>query len=326
MLSLVNINHENINQLLSQGEIDKADNLLSYEQYSQVDTDRIEEENPYILLDTLLKTDENSIIFLEDTLFSKFSNILIQITNKYSNPEYQLLGARDKVLGTYINTYTHIDLDDTLKSLYEMQEEIKNSVNADMVLVLDNPNNQTIKLLKYALNKRPNKTPILLLKNDYYYLDSLINLLKMDMTDISRVILANKLSYVQDGLILLSEPYMVPSPMEFHELTLDFYQRFINADIINGSNNECDYHPCHYPSQNCALCYCPFYPCGDHSTGGKWIKDKDIWDCSDCIWIHTDEAVNCVLKGLDTLLESVDDLRDNRMDLLKLRRECILRL
>ena len=25
-----------------------------------------------------------------------------------------------------------------------------------------------------------------------------------------------------------------------------------------GSNLSCDYHPCHYPGQDCTFCYCQF--------------------------------------------------------------------
>jgi threonine-phosphate decarboxylase len=33
-----------------------------------------------------------------------------------------------------------------------------------------------------------------------------------------------------------------------------------------GSNRECNYYPCHFESQDCTFCFCPFYPCQDGRT------------------------------------------------------------
>ncbi|HCX89553.1 MAG: hypothetical protein COW04_13340 [Deltaproteobacteria bacterium CG12_big_fil_rev_8_21_14_0_65_43_10] len=41
--------------------------------------------------------------------------------------------------------------------------------------------------------------------------------------------------------------------------------------------------------EDCTFCYCPFYPCGEESTGGKWIRGA-IWSCEDCNWIHRSEV------------------------------------
>lgn len=76
--------------------------------------------------------------------------------------------------------------------------------------------------------------------------------------------------------------------------------------------------------QCCDFCYCPFYPCGDSSTGGKWIKNKNVWSCEDCLWIHQKDTVDCVKNGLKNILKEVTDLKSNKKELLKLRRACIL--
>ena len=72
------------------------------------------------------------------------------------------------------------------------------------------------------------------------------------------------------------------------------------------------------------FCYCPFYPCGDSSTGGEWIKGKNVWNCKDCFWPHQKEAVDCIREPLEEILEDVDDLKSKKKTLLKLRRACLL--
>ncbi|MBE9502159.1 MAG: hypothetical protein IMY87_07010 [Chloroflexi bacterium] len=38
-------------------------------------------------------------------------------------------------------------------------------------------------------------------------------------------------------------------------------------------DKNCKYYPCHYGGlEDCTFCSYPFYPSGDESTGGKWIK------------------------------------------------------
>jgi len=54
-------------------------------------------------------------------------------------------------------------------------------------------------------------------------------------------------------------------------------------------------------NKNCKFCYCPFYPCVEGSTGGKWIKDKGVWSCEDCEWIHNDDTVECIQTKLPNI-------------------------
>lgn len=57
-------------------------------------------------------------------------------------------------------------------------------------------------------------------------------------------------------------------------------------------NIECEYYPCHFEKQNCSFCYCPFYPCDDVDLGEFIISNgEQIWDCSQCIFIHRDNVV-----------------------------------
>ncbi|MEN6292477.1 MAG: cysteine-rich small domain-containing protein, partial [Methanobacterium sp.] len=113
---------------------------------------------------------------------------------------------------------------------------------------------------------------------------------------------------------------------DIHPLSKEFYERFLEGEIVEGPNLECEYYPCHEEGQSCTFCYCPFYPCGDSSTGGKWIKDKGVWSCQDCTWIHEDKVVECILEKLPEIVKEVSDLKKRKKDLLKLRRECIQRV
>ncbi|MDD4497671.1 MAG: cysteine-rich small domain-containing protein, partial [Methanosarcinaceae archaeon] len=49
------------------------------------------------------------------------------------------------------------------------------------------------------------------------------------------------------------------------------------------------------------FCFCPFYPCEDERTDGKWIKSSrggQVWSCVDCYHVHQKEIVRQVLDCL----------------------------
>lgn len=56
---------------------------------------------------------------------------------------------------------------------------------------------------------------------------------------------------------------------------------------------KCKYYPCHFPRQSCVYCYCPFYPCKNEDTGGKWFETNNckIWDCTYCYVVHYSDVV-----------------------------------
>jgi Zn-finger protein len=82
-------------------------------------------------------------------------------------------------------------------------------------------------------------------------------------------------------------------------------------------DNTCDYHPCHSPLEDCTFCFCPFYPCGDESTGGRFVVSKktgkDVWSCKKCVWIHKKEVVEAIFPELEKAS------RDDRKRLLEIR-------
>lgn len=74
----------------------------------------------------------------------------------------------------------------------------------------------------------------------------------------------------------------------------------INNTGILRINKSCAYFPCHKPLEDCAFCYCPFYPCGNQARG-DFILTKyklKIWSCKECSWIHKKSVVDNLFAGL----------------------------
>lgn len=59
----------------------------------------------------------------------------------------------------------------------------------------------------------------------------------------------------------------------------------------------CERYPCHFPEQDCSLCFCPFYPCMDERTNGRVGKSGD-WSCQDCLVVHCPDAAVMVVDAL----------------------------
>ncbi|MBP2030158.1 threonine-phosphate decarboxylase [Methanohalophilus levihalophilus] len=67
------------------------------------------------------------------------------------------------------------------------------------------------------------------------------------------------------------------------------------------ARNTCDYYPCHFHGQDCTFCFCPFYPCENTKTGGKWIESttgSEVWSCEGCTIIHKPELSQQMLEIL----------------------------
>ena len=63
----------------------------------------------------------------------------------------------------------------------------------------------------------------------------------------------------------------------------------------------CEYYPCHFIGQDCTFCYCPFYPCRDERSNGKYIqssKGGQVWSCVDCYIPHIPSVVEKIMEGL----------------------------
>jgi len=84
------------------------------------------------------------------------------------------------------------------------------------------------------------------------------------------------------------------------DTTRTYFEKQLSFSLNHQRYRDCPYFPCHHMTeQNCLFCYCPFYPCGDE-TKGTWLQTPhgNIWDCSPCTWIHTDEVVATIIRLL----------------------------
>ena len=78
------------------------------------------------------------------------------------------------------------------------------------------------------------------------------------------------------------------------------------SEIEIEGRNTCEYYPCHFEGQNCTFCFCPFYPCENEFTRGKWITGSGgskVWSCIDCHIVHNKEIAQ---KILDSLMQKGD--------------------
>lgn len=265
------------------------------------------------------------------------ANVFFQIESKYSNIEYEIIPGLTAAnygaafLGAPLHDFATISLSDLLTPLSEIKRKIEYSTKADLIIAFYNPISKTRKepfrMAFKVLNKyRDSNTPVGLVRTEGD--ETQVNIVSLstlteDMVDMSTVIIVgNSLTYIQDGSMITPRGYVIKHST--HPLSEDFYTRFLNGETPKGSNLGCEFHPCHFDGQDCTYCYCPFYPCGDGSTGGEWIKDKNVWSCMNCVWIHTSEAVKCIDDKIFDYIESPEDLKTNKKSLLKLRRECLI--
>ena len=266
-------------------------------------------------------------------------NVVFQLIGKYSDIEVEVIPgvtaatfAASK-LGAPLHDFAVISLSDILTPLSEIKRKVEFASKGDFVIAIYNPMSKTRKepfneAYRVLLENKKPSTPVGIVKSGDNGVDTTVTTLEElknhEINMSTTVIIGNSMTYVQDGYMITPRGYMIRS--DIHPLSKEFYEHFLEGEIVEGSNLECEYYPCHEEGQSCTFCYCPFYPCGDSSTGGKWIKDKGVWSCQDCTWIHKDEVVKCIMEKFPEIVKEVDDLKKRKKDLLKLRRECIQRV
>ena len=263
-------------------------------------------------------------------------NVLFQVIGKYKDVDVEVIPGVTAAnfasgkLGAPLHDFAVISFSDILTPISEIKRKVKAASEADFVIAIYNPLSKTRtapfqESVKILLETKDPDTPVGVVKTTAEGIDVIIKTLndlpEIDINMSTTVIIGNSMTYVEDGYMVTPRGYRVSTPI--HQLSREFYENYLAGDIKNGPNLGCEYYPCHAHPQNCMFCYCPFYPCGEGSTGGKWIKDKGVWSCEDCEWIHQDETVNCIQTKLPEILREVDDLKDKKKELLKLRRECI---
>ncbi len=266
-------------------------------------------------------------------------NVVFQLIGKYSDIEVEVIPGVTAAtfaaseLGAPLHDFAVISLSDILTPLSEIRRKVEFASKGDFVIAIYNPMSKTRKrpfneAYRVLLENKKPSTPVGIVKSGDNGVETTITTLKElknhEINMSTTIVIGNSMTYVQDGYMITPRGYMIRS--DIHPLSKEFYERFLEGEIVEGPNLECEYYPCHEDGQNCTFCYCPFYPCGDSSTGGKWIKDKGVWSCQDCTWIHEDEVVKCIMEKLPEIVNEVDDLKRRKKDLLKLRRECIQRV
>jgi histidinol-phosphate aminotransferase len=87
---------------------------------------------------------------------------------------------------------------------------------------------------------------------------------------------------------------------------------------------ECSFRPCHFEGQDCRICFCPFYPCLDNLTGGKYVRGRlggKVWSCADCTWIHRKEPVDKIISEFNS--RRLDPISSDSCEILGLRRRVL---
>ncbi|MCL2156885.1 MAG: precorrin-3B C(17)-methyltransferase [Methanobrevibacter sp.] len=266
------------------------------------------------------------------------ANLMFQLIGKYDDieinvyPGVSAVNYSASLLGAPLHDFCAISLSDILTPIGEIEKKIEYAAKANFIIVIYNPISKTRKepfrkFKKILLEVKGSDTLIGIVDSSQKSVKTkIVTLDKLDEDEINMsttLIVGNSLSYVENDYLITSRGYVVKSSI--HPLANEFYNNYLNGETATGSNKDCEYYPCHNDLQCCDFCFCPFYPCGDSSTGGKWIKSKKVWSCEDCSWIHEKSTVKCIKNSLKDILKEVDDLKSNKKELLKLRRACILK-
>ena len=263
------------------------------------------------------------------------ANLLIQISSKYDDVELKIYPAvspidySSAVLGAPFNDFVSIDLNNPLVCDKELKNKIKSALKNDFVLFIHNPigeegDKTNFNLLKEIVNDFNDELLLGIVNESYFYeISCFKDINEESIREDSTLIIGNRLTYKLDDYMVTSCEYIVKP--KFISQNIDFFERYLKDETPKGLDYDCEYLPCHKALEACDFCYCPFYPCADGLTGGEWIKNKDVWSCQHCDWIHLEEPCQAVRKGLEDILEDKNDLKTKHMELLKLRRECLLK-
>ena len=295
---------------------------------------KIKESNSKIELAISKSSDSNvSIVCSNVKRLNGIANLLIQISSKYNGIELKLYPAISQIdyssalLGAPLNDFVAIDLNNPIGSDDELKNKIKFALENDFVLFIHNPigeDKSNFNMLKEIVNEFNGELLAGISNSNYSY--EICQFKDIDDESIkedSSLIIGNKLSYKVDEYMVTSSDYIVKP--KFISQNIDFFERYLKDETPKGLDYDCEYLPCHKTLEACDFCYCPFYPCADGITGGFWIKDKDVWSCQDCDWIHLEEPCKAIREGLEGILEDKDDLKTKHIELLKLRHECLLK-
>ena len=266
------------------------------------------------------------------------ANVLYQIVSKYDDVEIKVypgvsaLNYASSHLGAPLHDFAAISLSNILTPLSEIEKKLRLALEANLIVAIYNPISKTRKepfrRFKQCVLEIKGEDALIGIVDSTYEPPKATIVKAKDLTEdivnmSCTLIVGNDITYVQDGKMVTPRGYVIRS--KIHPLSQNHYEKFLNGEVAHGPNRECEFYPCHWDGQYCDFCYCPFYPCGDSSTGGEWIKGKGVWNCTNCHWLHTKEATEYLREPLENILEDVEDLKAKKKTLLKLRKACLLK-
>ncbi|WP_048812550.1 cysteine-rich small domain-containing protein [Methanobrevibacter ruminantium] len=301
--------------------------------------ERILQENFLIELaiSKSLESKQVALIVSDDPNILGLSNRFLQIKSKYSDVKYKIypgvssISQSASIVGAPLGDFALIDLSNPITSLSEIEDKVKHILDANLVLAIKNPiddkredGREAYNLIKSIINEYNDELLTAIVYSDgYYSIDEFKNIYDEDIDENSIFFIGNKLSYILEESMVTSSDYIVETKLI--SWSIEFFERYLNGEVPRGLDYDCDFLPCHVNLEACDFCYCPFYPCADGVTGGEWIKDRDVWSCQHCDWIHLEEPCVAIREGLDDILKEIDDLKDKHIELLKLRRKSLLK-
>lgn len=266
------------------------------------------------------------------------ANVLYQIVSKYDDIEVKVypgvsaLNYASSHLGAPLHDFAAISLSNILTPMSEIEKKLRYALEANLVVAIYNPisksRKEPFRMFKKCVLEIKGEDALIGIVDSTYEppKETVIKVkdLTEDIVNMScTLIVGNDLTYVQDNRLITPRGYVIRS--DIHQLSQNHYKKFLNGEVAHGPNRDCEFYPCHWDGQYCDFCYCPFYPCGDSSTGGEWIKGKGVWNCTNCHWLHQKETVEYLREPLENLIDEVEDLKTKKKTLLKLRRACLLK-
>ena len=349
MISLIGIGSKREHMTLKAADkIKEADVIIAYRPYLEHIQDLLEgkevlsrgmgDEMERVELAIELEKEGKKVAIISsgDPGIYGMANVYFQIIDKYSDLEFEVIPGvtaatySASALGAPLHDLAIISLSDLLTPLEEIQRKIKHAAIADLVIAFYNPKSKTRTVpfetaCDILMENRNPETPVGIVKTEGT--DTITKICKLkelkdqDIHMSTTIIVGNSMTYVKKGKMITPRGYKMKAKLP--DQTEEFYGRFFKGDIQIGQNLDCEYFPCHNDEESCTFCYCPFYPCADGSTGGKWIENKNVWNCKDCNWVHQNAVVDEILDYVKDNIKSMEDFDIKKKDLLKLRRATI---
>ncbi|MDR2873667.1 MAG: cobalt-precorrin-3B C(17)-methyltransferase [Methanobrevibacter sp.] len=354
MLHVIGIDSERDNMTIgSLNALKKSEVILGREKHLIMASDiiwekkipehPIEDKLAMIELGISLATEGKEVALIDsnDPEVFGMGNFLFQSLGKYNDIDFKIypcvtaINHGASLIGAPLTDFATINLNNKLITLDEIKEKLESAITSNYVVTIYNPSKKEhFKLIKKILLSLKNpKSPMAIVNfnnsnnNEITDNHKIIKLEDLNHDEISSntlLIIGNRMTYIEKNKLITPEPIII-EPI-IHPLTRQFYTDFLEDKSPKGADKSCEYYPCHkMKNQLCDFCYCPFYPCCDGSTGGKWIKNKNIWNCIDCSWIHEKKVIDRVKEGINEIISEVDDLKMKKEELMKLRRKCIFK-